>query len=121
MTKSVTPATALAPVAWLYDGPEGERHIREHRDIGHAALVRVGWTETPLHAHPPADNPGEGRDVRGWVAKLYCAAGCSCCRNDEAWREASERLGELLGAPRYDDDSGVDWYAARDAAQDSRP
>lgn len=56
-------------------------------------------------------------EIRDQVAKLYCAAGCSCCRDDEVWEAASERLGELLGVPRYDDGSSVDWYSARDRAQ----
>jgi hypothetical protein len=57
-------------------------------------------------------------EVRTLVAKLYCAAGCSCCRDNERWREASEELGELLGVPKYDDGSGPDWYVVRDAAKE---
>lgn len=55
-------------------------------------------------------------EVREHVARLYCAAGCDCCRDTDAFAAASAKLGELLGVPRYDDDSGVDWYSARDAA-----
>lgn len=55
--------------------------------------------------------------VRDLVAKLYCAAGCSCCRDDDVWYEAAEELGELLEVPKYDDGSGRDWYSVRDAAK----
>jgi hypothetical protein len=55
-------------------------------------------------------------DIRGLVAKLYCASGCSCCRDDTEWEEASEELGELLDIPKYEDGSGRDWYTVRDEA-----
>lgn len=54
---------------------------------------------------------------RALVANLYVAAGCNCCRDEKAWQAASDQLGQLLGVPRYEDDSGVDWYAARDDAE----
>lgn len=56
-------------------------------------------------------------EVRDLVAKLYCAAGCSCCRDDETWNATAAELGELLGVPKYDDGSGHDWYGVRDAAK----
>lgn len=53
-------------------------------------------------------------EIREQVARLYCASGCSCCRDDDGWRAASDRLGKLLDAPMYEDGSGYDWYAVRD-------
>lgn len=46
------------------------------------------------------------------VAKLYCASGCNCCRDDENWFAAEGALGELFGVPRYADDSGYDWFSS---------
>jgi Lar family restriction alleviation protein len=40
------------PVAWVYDGPNGEHYVREHRDIAPQQLVKGGWKETPLCASP---------------------------------------------------------------------
>lgn len=54
-------------------------------------------------------------EVRDLVAKLYCASGCSCCRDDDAWDAASKALGALLDIPKYEDRSGWDWYSVRDA------
>jgi hypothetical protein len=57
--------------------------------------------------------------LRGLVAKLYCAAGCSCCRDDTAWEAASDELAEGFNIPKYEDGSGYDWYSVRDQyAQD---
>ncbi|GEM_PF-5557137 len=55
-------------------------------------------------------------EVRTLVAKLWCASGCSCCRDDTAWNAASAALGDLFDVPKYEDGSGYDWYAIRDAA-----
>ena len=56
-------------------------------------------------------------ETRALVAELYCASGCSCCRDDGKWYAASDALAVLLDAPRYEDDSGVDWRSIRDAAR----
>lgn len=55
--------------------------------------------------------------VRELVVKLYCASGCSCCRNNDDWYSAARALGEMLGIPKDADDfggygSGHDFYAA---------
>lgn len=55
--------------------------------------------------------------LRDLVATLWCASGCSCCRDDDAWEKASHELAELLGIPKYDDGSGYDWYSVCDAAK----
>lgn len=48
--------------------------------------------------------------VRVDVAKLYCASGCSCCRDDEGWSAASNALGQALAIPKYEDGSGYNFY-----------
>jgi hypothetical protein len=52
--------------------------------------------------------------ARAWVSALYCASGCSCCRDDDGWEAASEVLAGLLDIPKYGDGSGFDFYAVRD-------
>ena len=54
--------------------------------------------------------------VREEVAKLYCASGCSCCRDDKAWEEAGKELARLLNIPPYEDGSGFNFYKVRDEA-----
>lgn len=49
--------------------------------------------------------------VRLIVAKLYCASGCSCCRDNEEWNKATNELGEILKIPKFNDDSGYDFWA----------
>lgn len=49
-------------------------------------------------------------EARRLVAKLYCASGCECCRNEKEWDSASDALGELFGVPRTDDGYWIDWY-----------
>lgn len=64
--------------------------------------------------------PTQSDALRDLVATLWCASGCSCCRDDDAWEKASHELAELLGIPKYDDGSGYDWYSVYDAAKDAR-
>ena len=61
--------------------------------------------------------PTQSDALRDLVATLWCASGCSCCRDDDAWEKASHELAELLGIPKYDDGSGYDWYSVCDAAK----
>jgi len=51
--------------------------------------------------------------VKGLVAVLYCASGCSCCRDDATWEASQEALAELLGVEPYDDNSGRDWHSVK--------
>ncbi|MDE2434761.1 MAG: hypothetical protein KGM49_00740 [Sphingomonadales bacterium] len=44
----------LTPLAWMYDGPDGQHYIHEHRDAAHHQLLGWGWEETPLYAKNPA-------------------------------------------------------------------
>lgn len=81
-----------------------------HRFIDNPA-TRAALTPSAL-----SGDAGEGEliaSIREQVAKLYCAAGCDCCRSTEAWNAASEKLGELLGVPQFDDGSGVNWWAVK--------
>lgn len=55
-------------------------------------------------------NKDKEKIIRNEVAKLYVAAGCSCCRDDKAWEEASTKLAKLLRIPQFDDKSGYDFY-----------
>lgn len=38
------------------------------------------------------------------------AEGCSCCRDNDAHKEAEKRLAELLKPIPYNDASGFDWW-----------
>ena len=58
--------------------------------------------------------------IRMWVARLYLASGCSCCRDDEGWEKAKEELGKLLDVPRYDDGSGYDFRSVVKEYENSR-
>lgn len=61
--------------------------------------------------------PTKDERLRAEVIKLYCASGCSCCRDTEGWEAASNALGKMLGIEPYDDWSGHDWYAAKEALE----
>lgn len=52
-------------------------------------------------------------EIRVLVAKLYCAAGCNCCRNVKEFDAASWKLAQLLGVPTYPDGSGPDWFTVK--------
>jgi hypothetical protein len=59
----------------------------------------------------------EGREdtlpaLRTAVADYMASEGCSCCRGDDHEQHA-DRLGELLGVPKYDDGSGRDFSKFR--------
>lgn len=60
-------------------------------------------------------------ELRALVAKLYCASGCSCCRDDTAWYAAADELAKALNIPRFADDSGWDFWSVRDAAKEQTP
>ena len=70
-----------------------------------------------VYAATDLRQPTQSDAVRDLVATLWCASGCSCCRDDDAWGKASHELAELLGIPKYDDGSGYDWYSVCDAAK----
>ena len=50
------------------------------------------------------------KEIRRAVGDLVRSAGCSCCRNDEGWEDALERLGKLLNIPKFDDGSGYNFW-----------
>lgn len=47
--------------------------------------------------------------IREAIADYMKSEGCSCCRDYEAHEKHTNRLGELLNIPKYDDDSGYDF------------
>lgn len=57
--------------------------------------------------------------IRQALADYMWAEGCSCCRNEEAHKEAAERLAKLLRVPKYTDGSGHDFYKFRTGAKDA--
>lgn len=52
--------------------------------------------------------------IRLAFADYVRSEGCSCCRDIEKHNDARQRMGELLGAPKFDDDSGYDFQAFRE-------
>jgi hypothetical protein len=48
-------------------------------------------------------------EIKEQFALYIRSEGCSCCRDDIPHKEAEDRLGELLGFPRYKDDSGYNF------------
>lgn len=56
----------------------------------------------------------KGERIRKLVVDLYCASGCSCCRDDEAWKKAGDELAKLLDIPPYKDGSGFNFYKVHD-------
>lgn len=51
--------------------------------------------------------------LRTALADYMYAEGCSCCRNQEDYNEAKERLAGILGVPKYPDGSGFDFFKFR--------
>lgn len=70
-----------------------------------------------VYAATDLRQPTQSDALRDLVATLWCASGCSCCRDDDAWEKASHELAELLGIPKYNNGSGYDWYSVCDAAK----
>lgn len=48
-------------------------------------------------------------EIRKAFAEYYESEGCECCQSKDHG-EHEDKLAELLDPPRYDDDSGWDWY-----------
>jgi len=57
-------------------------------------------------------------EVRAAFADFYAAKGCGCCGDHEGMEKAGNRLGELLGVEKYDDDSGYDFWKYRKGGAD---
>jgi hypothetical protein len=38
------------PVAWMYVDPQGDSHVRQHRDMSFPPMAKHGWSEIPLYA-----------------------------------------------------------------------
>ena len=53
-------------------------------------------------------------EIRKWIANYMVAEGCGCCRDYDGHEKAQEKLAKLLDVPKYDDDSGYDFYKFAD-------
>lgn len=51
------------------------------------------------------------QQVRQALADYIRSEGCSCCQNVPAHQAAAERLAKLLDVPRFDDNSGYDFWS----------
>lgn len=49
------------------------------------------------------------RELRHAMADLMRSAGCGCCRNDNLYDDAQERIAKLLNVPKYKDHSGYNF------------
>lgn len=58
----------------------------------------------------PAVSVSVLEQIRQAFADYRRAEGCSCCRDNDAYKEAEKRLAELLKPMPYDDGSGFDWW-----------
>ena len=52
-------------------------------------------------------------EIREAFANYFTTEGCSCCRDSVNHDIAEKKLGELLNADKYEDESGFDWYKYR--------
>lgn len=86
---------------WL---PDHRAMLEKGRKAGRYRLARVTITEQPQN---------HIREIRRALADYMYAEGCSCCRNEEAHKEAASRLAKLLRVPRYDDGDGFDFQKFR--------
>lgn len=57
--------------------------------------------------------------VRQAVADLIRAAGCSCCRDDEGWKNARKTLATLLAVPAHKED--LDYFDFTPFQTDQKP
>lgn len=59
----------------------------------------------------------DNEQIKKLVCKLQMAAGCSCCRDDDAWYAAKNALAEMFGLSKYADNSGYDWEPLESAVK----
>jgi hypothetical protein len=78
--------------------------------------VRHGREDERAKIAAEASQPTQSDALRDLVAALYCASGCSCCRDDDAWEKASAELGQLFNIPKYKNGYGYDWHSVHEAA-----
>ncbi len=93
--------------AWYHDE---KRTIR----LTQYVTARDAYQAATAAADKRADERVEAmrERVRTALVAYIDSEGCDCCRDREAHSKAETQLAELLGTPRYDDDSGWDWSAA---------
>lgn len=51
--------------------------------------------------------------LRRQVADLLSSAGCGCCRDEEAFKQAKEELAFMLDVEPFEDNSGYNFYKYR--------
>ena len=78
--------------------------------------VKHGQEDERAKIAAEASQPTQSDALRDLVAALYCASGCSCCRDDDAWEKASYELGQLFNIPKYKNGYGYDWHSVHEAA-----
>jgi hypothetical protein len=78
--------------------------------------VKHGQEDERAKIAAEASQPTQSNALRDLVAALYCASGCSCCRDDDAWEKASDELGQLFNIPKYKNGYGYDWHSVHEAA-----
>ena len=78
--------------------------------------VRHGREDERAKIAAEASQSTQSDALRDLVAALYCASGCSCCRDDDAWEKASDELGQLFNIPKYKNGYGYDWHSVHEAA-----
>lgn len=59
--------------------------------------------------------------IRLLVAQMYCASGCSCCRDDDEWHRTTGELAKLLDIPAYSDHSGYEFHTVVNQAKEKKP
>lgn len=89
---------------YCYSTIEGERHCPNPDSMKARIAERFN------------SQPTQSDALRDLVAALYCASGCSCCRDDDAWEKASDELGQLFNIPKYKNGYGYDWHSVHEAA-----
>lgn len=57
--------------------------------------------------------------IREAVVEYIRTEGCGCCSDYDGHKAAADKLGALLGFPRYDDDSGVNFFGDDDEQKES--
>ena len=84
-----------------------DRHRHEWaNDVRNMGYLRAEDSDWQKHVREAANKP----EVREAVANYMYSEGCSCCRDDEAHELHSNKLAALLDVPRYDDDSGNNFF-----------
>ncbi|MBK3666159.1 hypothetical protein JJE66_33680 [Bradyrhizobium diazoefficiens] len=83
---------------FLFQSITGKRIVRD------ASVTTVGVTVVKSMERK------EREELRQLVSQLVAAGGCSCCRDDDAYFDAREKLGKILKVSKYSDGTGYNFY-----------